>query len=376
MRGPRIGVIAFFAIAIFFFTMIFVSLAKDQRTTSAIATSFATQTIAPSSTPLPTWTSSPVPTIDTLATTSASSASTSIAADTERASTQTAIAIATSSSLEREAFAALARERDDAHAIALAQIAELDAKRRVVELTFEPTNVAIAQTEVARELARKKEREQLEDVAHWELLQAQTEDAKRISTAQMVGAVTLVAGVPIALVVSLLMIARAQSRKLSAQRDLALAEIESKNYERASKNYEAELEHDLQMKRAEILNRRDLIDVISKKSVSTLDGRMTRERLLAFVKAAVLASGPASTVLTPSTDRVWNDEDVRISHREYTACADELCRLRWIEKPERGKTTKLTEGATLGDLLRVLQRSNEEPSALPADVEEELEAIS
>jgi len=367
----RAGLVSLIVAALFFFALILSALLRDPRYESVSAS--LTPSLAASATSPPTSTSSPVPTIDQLATTSASSASTSIAADTQRASTQIAIANETSSALEREAFAALARERDDAHAIALAQIAELEAKKRVVELTFEPTTVSIARTEDARELARKKDREKLEDAAHWELLQAQTQDAKNVSTAQTVGMIALVAGLPITLVICLFMLARAQAQKIRAERDRALAEIEHKNYERASLNYEAQLEHDLQMSRAEILNRRDLVDVISKEGISTLDGRMTRDRLLAFVTAAVLADGASATVLTPSSSPIWNDDDVRISHREWSACATELERLRWIETPQRGKPTKLTEGATLGDLLSVLQRSNQE-SAPPAEVEEALTA--
>lgn len=374
MRGPRIGVIALFAIAGFFFTMIFLSLARDERYQPQSASASITPSIAPSSTSSPTWTSSPVPTVDALATTSAQGEATSSAANTAIATTQTAIAFSTDEALRAEALAALAREREDAHAIALAQIAELDAKKRLVELTLNPTAVTISQTEEARQLWRKIERDRVEDEAHAALVAQKLEDEKNVSRSQSVGMITLYAGVPIAIVISIVMLAHAQSQKIRATRDAALAEIEARNYERASKNYEAELEHDLQMRRAEILNRRDLINVVSKRSVSTIDGRMTRERLLAFVKAAVLASGPASSVLTPSTDRVWTDDDVRISHREYSACAEELHRLQWIEKPERGKLTKLTEGATLGDLLSVLQRSNPDDAsetAPPPEIQEE-----
>ena len=321
-----------------------------------------TSTIAASATSSPTWTSSPVPTVDTLATTSAQGEATSIAAKTAIATTQTAIAVSTDETLRAEALAALARERDDAHAIALAQIAELEAKKRLVELTLNPTAVSIRLTEDTRQLWRQMERERVEDEAHAQLVASQLEDAQRVSTSQMIGQVTLYAGLPIALVLSVLMLARAQSHRLKHERDRDLAQVEAANYQ-------AELEHDLQMRRAEILNRNDLVNVVARSGRSQLDGRMTRERLIAFAKAAVLASGPASTVLTASNDPVWTSGDVKSSHREWTACADELVRLGWIEKPQRGKPTKLTDGATLGDLLSVLQGSNPE-SAPP--VEEDL----
>lgn len=347
-----------------------------QQSTSAPATSAQlTRSPAASATLLPTSTSSPPPTVDELATTQAQSQATLSSSSTGRALTQTAIARATDDALELRAFEALAREQSDAHAIAIAQVAELEARRQIWLLTVEPTAVSIQKTEDIRQLWRQVERDRVEDEAHATLVAQQLEDDKQISTAYKIGQISLVGGLPIAIVISLVLLAHAQSQKIRADRDTALAEIESKNYERASKNYEAQLEHDLQMSRAEILNRRDLINVVSKRSVSTIDGRMTRERLIAFVKAAVLASGPASTVLTPSTDRVWNDDDVRISHREYSACAEELHRLQWIEKPERGKLTNLTEGATLGDLLSVLQRSNRDDAsaiAPPDTIEEEL----
>jgi len=369
MRRGGLGItLGVLSVACVFFAGMLGAL-KGQTTDLARVEASLTSTSSSSATPLPSSTPSQVPTIDALATTAAQSEATTIAASTDRALTQTSIAIATSGALQSEAFAALERERQDAHAIALAQIAELEAKKRIVELTLEPTAVSIRATEDARELWRKIERDRIEDEAHAQLVAQQLEDASNISRAQSVGMIALVAGLPITLVVSLFMLARAQAQKLQAERDRSLAEI-------AGKNYEAQLEHDLQMRRAEILNRNDLIHRVSRQRTSQIDGRMTRDRLLAFVKAAVLASGPSSTVLTPSTDRVWTSEDVRISHREYSACADELYRLSWIEKPERGKTTSLTERATLGDLLSVLQRSSEDQSAPPVEVEEELEAIS
>lgn len=333
-----------------------------QQSTSAPATSAQlTRSPAASATLLPTSTSSPPPTVDELATTQAQSQATLSSSSTGRALTQTAIARATDDALELRAFEALAREQSDAHAIAIAQVAELEARRQIWLLTVEPTAVSIQKTEDIRQLWRQVERDRVEDEAHATLVAQQLEDDKQISTAYKIGQISLVGGLPIAIVIGVVLLAHAYAQKIKADRDAKLAEI-------ASQQYSAELEHDLQMRRAEILNDRDLINVYSKSKTekTTMDGDMTRERLLAFVSAAVLASGPTSTTLTPSSDPIWHHDDVKTSHREWTACAAELVRLRWINPPQRGKPTQLTDGATLGDLLSVLQPSNVSSIALPA----------
>jgi hypothetical protein len=266
-----------------------------QQSTSAPATSAQlTRSPAASATSLPTSTSSPIPTVDELATTQAQSQATLSSSSTGLALTQTAIARATDDALELRAFEALAREQSDAHAIAIAQVAELEARRQIWLLTVEPTAVSIQRTEDVRQLWRQVERDRVEDEAHAALVAQQLEDDKQISTAYKVGQISLVGGLPIAIVIGIVFLAHAYAQKIKADRDAKLAEI-------ASQQYSAELEHDLQMRRAEILNDRDLINVYSKAKTekTTMDGDMTRERLLAFVSAAVLASGPTSTTLTP-----------------------------------------------------------------------------
>jgi len=329
---------------------------QDRSTATAAASETAVATSIPS----------PMPTVDTLATVSAQGAATTSSSNTAIAATRTAIAVSTDDAIRVEAFAALERERDDSHAVAVAQIEELNARRQIWLLTVEPTAVSIQKTEDTRQLWRQVERDRASDEAHAELIAQQLNDDKQISTAYKVGQIALVGGVPIAFVIGIVMIAHAYAQKLKADRDAKLAEI-------AQQQYAAELEHDLQMRRAEILNDRDLINIYSRNAPARkIDGDMTVPRLLALVEAAAVASGPTSTVLTPSNDKIWNDDDVRISHREWTACVTELHRLDWIEQPQRGRPTKLKGGATLGDLLTVLRGSNE--NALPARAALELKA--
>lgn len=351
---------AVLALAIVFCVGVVQTLPKDILIVVDPTSTIASATILPTwtSSPAPTWTSSPVPTVDDLATTRASSDSTTIAVDTQRASTQTAIAIETSSALESEAFAALARERDDAHAIALAQIAELEAKKHVVELTFEPTTVSIARTEDARQRWRQVALDRVEDEARAALIAEQLENEKKVALAQTVGLIALYAGLPIVGVLALWRYVTARARRLEADRDVRLSEI-------STQQLTAELEHDLQMRRAEILNLNDRAIRRTKSGEERFDARMTIDRLRAFVNAAVLASGPSSNVLTWSGDPIWKSEGVEISHREWAACADELERLEWLKPRAQGKPTELTDGATLGDIQRalytVLQPSNKTP---------------
>lgn len=340
-------------------------LSQTQSDSASTQTQSATSSPSSSATLDPTFTSSPIPTIDELATSSAAGEATSSAADTARALTQTTIARATDEAMRSEAFDALERERSDAHAIAIAQLREIEAKRAIVELTLNPTAVSISQTEDARQLWRTIERDRIEDEAHAKLVEQQLEDEKNVSRAQSLGLIALYAGLPIALVVGVIMIAHAKSQSMKAERDARLAQIEAN---RAI----AELEHELQMRRAEILNLKSRVPVNSARGSIDIDARMTLDRLRALVNAAVLASGPSSSVLTWSGDPIWKKEGVEISHREWAACADELERLGWLEKRVQGKPTKLTDGATLGDIQRALYDVLQ-PSSDPPTLEEETE---